>query len=88
MGAFLENKNLFSRPSVPEANWVKRAAANNGRVQVPTLRNAGKRPYPDFVKAYGHNGYFKSLKEIVHFCNTRDVLPRCLPGIGEGLAGF
>jgi cytochrome c peroxidase len=29
------------------------------------------------VKAYGHNGYFKSLKEIVHFYNTRDVLPRC-----------
>jgi cytochrome c peroxidase len=36
-----------------------------------------KRPYPAFVKAYGHNGYFKSLKAIVHFYNTRDVLPRC-----------
>jgi len=24
------------------------------------------------VKAYGHNGYFKSLEEIV-FYNTRDV---------------
>jgi cytochrome c peroxidase len=36
-----------------------------------------KRPYPAFVKAYGHNGYFKSLKKIVHFYNTRDVLPRC-----------
>jgi cytochrome c peroxidase len=32
-----------------------------------------KRPYPWFVKAYGHNGYFKSLQEIVHFYNTRDV---------------
>jgi cytochrome c peroxidase len=31
------------------------------------------------VKAYGHNGYFRSLKEIVHFYNTRDVLPRCAP---------
>jgi cytochrome c peroxidase len=31
------------------------------------------------VKAYGHNGYFKSLKEIVHFYNTRDALPRCAP---------
>ena len=39
-----------------------------------------KRPYPSFVKAYGHNGYFKSLKAIVHFYNTRDVLPRCEPG--------
>ncbi len=26
-----------------------------------------------------HNGYFKSLKEVVHFHNTRDVLPRCKP---------
>jgi cytochrome c peroxidase len=24
-----------------------------------------------------HNGYFKSLKEVVHFYNTRDVLPWC-----------
>ena len=34
-------------------------------------------PRPNFVKAYMHNGYFKSLKEVVHFYNTRDVLPRC-----------
>jgi cytochrome c peroxidase len=27
-----------------------------------------------------HNGYFKSLKEVVHFYNTRDVLPVCNPG--------
>jgi cytochrome c peroxidase len=44
---------------------------------VPTLRNVDKRPSPSFVKAYGHNGYFKSLAEIVHFYNTRDV-----PGAG------
>ena len=25
------------------------------------------------------NGYFTSLKAIVHFYNTRDVLPRCQP---------
>lgn len=31
------------------------------------------RPSPEFVKVYGHNGYFKSLQEIVHFYNTRDV---------------
>jgi cytochrome c peroxidase len=30
------------------------------------------RPYPEFVKAYMHNGYLKSLKEVVHFYNTRD----------------
>ena len=27
-----------------------------------------------------HNGYFKSLKEVVHFYNTRDALPRCAAG--------
>jgi cytochrome c peroxidase len=26
---------------------------------------------------YMHNGYFKSLREVVHFYNTRDALPRC-----------
>ncbi len=46
---------------------------------MPTLRNVDKRPYPSFVKAYGHNGYFKNLKSIVHFYNTRDVLRRCGP---------
>ncbi|MEJ2688395.1 MAG: cytochrome c peroxidase [Deltaproteobacteria bacterium] len=48
-----------------------------GKQKVPTLRNVDKRPEPGFVKAYGHNGYFKSLEEIVHFYNTRDVLPTC-----------
>jgi len=48
-----------------------------GKQKVPTLRNVDKRPGPGFVKAYGHNGYFKSLKGIVNFYNTRDVKPRC-----------
>ena len=29
------------------------------------------------VKAYMHNGFFKSLKTVVHFYNTRDVKPTC-----------
>jgi len=49
----------------------------DAKFQVPTLRNTDMRPTPQFVKAYMHNGYFKSLKEVVHFYNTRDVLPRC-----------
>ena len=56
-----------------------------GKMKVPTLRNVDKRPYPTFVKAYTHNGYFKSLEAIVHFYNTRDVLSTCAandPGIG------
>jgi cytochrome c peroxidase len=50
-----------------------------GKVKVPTLRNVDLRPYAGFVKAFGHNGYFKSLEGIVHFYNTRDVLEEC-PG--------
>ena len=71
-------------------NWVDRGLAdflkempqfamfaeeNDGKHQVPTLRNVDKRPSPEFVKCFGHNGYFKSLEELVHFYNTRDVLP-------------
>lgn len=70
LGAF-----LFTREE-----WAPFARANLGKVKVPTLRNVDKRPYPGFVKAYTHNGYFKSLESIVHFYNTRDVLPVCLSG--------
>jgi cytochrome c peroxidase len=34
-------------------------------MKVPTLRNVDKRPSSSFVKALGHNGYFKSLEDIV-----------------------
>ncbi len=43
------------------------AEANHGKHRVPTLRNVDKRPDANFVKAFGHNGYFKSLLTIVHF---------------------
>jgi cytochrome c peroxidase len=47
--------------------------AINGAVKTPTLRNVDLRPTPDFTKAYMHNGVFKSLKEVVHFYNTRNL---------------
>jgi len=50
-----------------------------GKHKVPTLRNVDLRPDETFVKAFGHNGYFKSLEGIVHFYNTRDVKEEC-PG--------
>ncbi len=50
-----------------------------GKFKVPTLRNVDLRPAEGSVKAYGHNGYFKTLEGIVHFYNTRDVLGEC-PG--------
>jgi cytochrome c peroxidase len=49
-----------------------------GAVKVPTLRNVARSP-GEAPKAFGHNGFFKSLEQIVHFYNTRDVLPRCQP---------
>ena len=49
------------------------AAKNMGKHRTPTLRNVDKRPSPGFVKAFMHNGYFKSLKDVVHSYNTRDV---------------
>ena len=64
------------------------ADANLGKQKVPTLRNvglgscearelAGLPPGNCITKAYMHNGYFKSLKSVVHFYNTRDTKPVC-----------
>jgi cytochrome c peroxidase len=71
VGGFLRS------PGNPNREWAALAERFDGAVRVPTLRNVDKRPRPDFVKAYMHNGYFKSLEEVVHFYNTRDVLRRC-----------
>jgi cytochrome c peroxidase len=55
------------------------AEANLGKHKVPTLRNVDKwdATLGSKLKAYGHNGYFKSLEQIVHFYNTRDAKPVC-----------
>lgn len=79
VGGFLANGHPLSQPSAVDTRWKPLEQQNRSRFQTPTLRNVDKRPSPDFVKAYAHNGYFKSLKEIVHFYNTRDALPRCEP---------
>ena len=49
------------------------ADENDGKHKVPTLRNVAKSFGKSSPKAYMHNGVFKSLKEVVHFYNTRDV---------------
>jgi len=69
LGGFLENR----------VDYAPYAAENMGKQEVPTLRNVDLRPGPADVKAYTHNGYFKTLEGIVHFYNTRDVKPVC-PG--------
>jgi hypothetical protein len=86
VGGFLAKGHPLSQPSSVDARWLPLARDNQARFHVPTLRNVDKRPYPTFVKANGHNGYFKSLKSIVHFYNTREVLARCRPNDrGEGV---
>jgi cytochrome c peroxidase len=63
LGGFLENTE----------EYAQYASANYGKQKVPTLRNVDLRPSEDFTKAFLHNGYFKTLKDVVHFYNTRDV---------------
>jgi cytochrome c peroxidase len=71
----------LSGPNNPNPlQWKQLAPLFNGMFQTATLRNVDKRPRPDFVKEYMHNGYLKSLKEVVHFYNTSQVLPRCVQG--------
>ena len=103
VGAFLANvalpvglgqsANDIGTGRNPNPAWAIYAPLFDGKVQTPTLRNVDMRPPPNtargvFVKAYSHNGYFKSLKAIVHFYNTRDTLnggvhmPAGLPGEG------
>jgi cytochrome c peroxidase len=69
LGGFLMNADY------PEEVYM----AEMGKHKVPTLRNVDLRPYDTFTKAFGHNGYFKSLEGIIHFYNTRDVKDVC-PG--------
>ena len=62
LGGFLEESKKYK----------KYAKENYGKHKVPTLRNVDLRPREGFGKAFTHNGFFKSLKELVHFYNTRD----------------
>lgn len=57
-----------------------------GKQKVPTLRNVDRRPSTDFVKAYGHNGYFKSLADIIRFYAWRGMGGGCKCG-GGGMGG-
>ena len=74
VGGFLQG------PGNPDGQWTRYAKSFMGNYKTPTLRDVDRRPRPDFVKAYMHNGYLKSLREVVHFDNTRDTMPRCKAG--------
>ena len=75
VGAMLSSTN---NPNPLE--WKALAPLYNGKFRVPTLRNVDLRPNANFIKAYMHNGYLKSLAEVVHFYNTSQALPRCAQG--------
>jgi len=75
LGGFL--KSIGKPMAVYAPEW--------GKHKVPTLRNVDRRPSLEIVKAYGHNDYFKSLEEIVHFYNTRDVELWPAPEVAENV---
>ena len=52
--------------------WIALAPDLMGAFKTPTLRNVAK---GEANKRFMHNGVLKSLKEVVHFYNTRDTDP-------------
>ncbi len=96
MGTFL--RSGFGSAPNPNASWTQFAPTVDGQFQVSSARNVAmappqcpttEAPGPYFQKEFFHNGYIKSLKQLVHFYNTRDVFPfdvtsgHCPPGTTE-----
>jgi cytochrome c peroxidase len=96
MGTFL--RSGFGSGPNPNRNWIQFAPDVDGQFQVATVRNVAmtppqcpttEAPGPYFQKEFFHNGYIKSLKQLVHFYNTRDLLSfpvtsgHCPPGTIE-----
>ena len=50
-----------------------------GKFKVSSLRNLSR------TAPYGHNGFFAIIYDIVHFYNTRDILPECLGLPGDNI---
>jgi cytochrome c peroxidase len=96
LGTFL--RSGFGSGSNPNVSWRQYAPTVDGQMQVVTARNAAltppqcpttEAPGPYFQKGFFHNGYIKSLKQLVHFYNTRDKYAylvtsgHCPPGTTE-----
>jgi cytochrome c peroxidase len=96
LGTFLRS-GFGSAPS-PNATWRPLAPTRDGQMQTSSARNVAmtppqcpttEAPGPYFQKEFFHNGYIKSLKQLVHFYNTRDVFKfnvtsgHCPPGKTE-----
>ncbi len=82
LGTFL--RSGFGSAPNPNASWRQYASTSDGQMQTMTARDVAltppqcpttEAPGPYFQKEFFHNGYIKSLKQLVHFYNTRDVYP-------------
>jgi cytochrome c peroxidase len=89
LAAFL--RSGFGSGPNPNGDWVKFGAKSEGQFQTSTARDVAlvppkcpttEAPGPYFQKAFFHNGYIKSLKQLVHFYNTRDDFPFAVPSGG------
>ncbi|HXJ15303.1 MAG TPA: cytochrome c peroxidase [Candidatus Limnocylindrales bacterium] len=89
LGTFL--RSGFGTWASPNDDWTPFAPASDGLMQTSSARNVAmtppqcpttEAPGPYFQKEFFHNGYIKSLKQLVHFYNTRDVYP--FPTITSG----
>jgi cytochrome c peroxidase len=82
LGTFL--RSGFGSWASPNDEWTQFAPSSDGKMQTSSARNVAmtppqcpttEAPGPYFQKQFFHNGYIKSLKQLVHFYNTRDVFP-------------
>jgi len=82
VGTFL--RSGFGSGPNPNRTWIPLAPKVDGQFQVASARNVAMTPpqcptteagtgKPYFQKEFFHNGYIKSLKQLVHFYNTRDT---------------
>jgi cytochrome c peroxidase len=94
LGTFLRS-GFGSFPN-PNSAWLPFAQTSDGQMQTMTARNVGlapsqcpttEAPGPYFQKEFFHNGYIKSLKQLVHFYNTRDVYRNSAVESGDCPAG-
>jgi cytochrome c peroxidase len=79
LGTFL--RSGFGAGPNPNGSWKQHAPSVDGQMQVSSARDVAlappqcpstEAPGPYFQKEFFHNGYIKSLKQLVHFYNTRD----------------
>jgi cytochrome c peroxidase len=94
LGTFL--RSGFGSAPNPNSAWLPFAQTSDGQMQTMTARDVGlapsqcpttEAPGPYFQKEFFHNGYIKSLKQLVHFYNTRDVYRNSAVESGDCPAG-